>query len=331
MRYEQVANLVRLAVLLQGSVGGMTISEIASEFRVSRRTAERMRNAVEDAFGPLLPVETLDRQSHWRLQSRSLRGLIQIAPDELVELESAADQLEHAGLTERSKTLRELGTKVRAAQQMPDAAEFDSDYEMLLHAEGLAMRPGPRITIEPGLLRLIRSAIKSARQLAFKYNARRSGRESEQLVKPYGILYGNRPYLVGAPENEDLPHLWLLPNMSNVQVTEHSFEWDSEFDLQTYAERSFGVFQEEPFQVVLRFNPDAAEDAANFLFHPSQTVQKNRDGSLTVTFTAGGIVEMCWHLVTWGSSVSVEQPKHLREHIARVCEELAAHHSGTSD
>ncbi len=331
MRYEQAANLVRLAILLQGSVGGLTISEIASEFTTSRRTAERMRNAIEDTFGPLLLVNTGDRQNHWRLQSRSLRGLIQISPEELVELESAADQLEHTGLIERAKSLRELGTKVRAAQQMTDVTEFESDYEMLLHAEGLAMRPGPRIDIEPGLLRLIRTAIKSTRQLAFQYNARLSGRESEQLVKPYGILYGNRPYLVGTPEHEDLPHLWLLPNMSNVQVTEHSFEWDDEFDLQTYAERSFGVFQEEPFQVVLRFEPDAAEDAANFRFHPTQTLHKDKDGSLTVKFTAGGLVEMCWHLVTWGTSVQVEQPRNLREYIARACEELAEHHSVSSD
>ena len=119
--------------------------------------------------------------------------------------------------------------------------------------------------------------------------------------------------------------------MSNVQVTEHSFEWDDEFDLQTYAERSFGVFQEEPFQVVLRFEPDAAEDAANFRFHPTQTLHKNKDGSLTVKFTAGGLVEMCWHLVTWGTSVQVEQPRNLREYIARACEELAEHHSVSSD
>ena len=119
--------------------------------------------------------------------------------------------------------------------------------------------------------------------------------------------------------------------MSDVQVTEQSFERNREFDLQEYAERSFGAFQEDPFKVVLRFDSDTAADAANFLFHPSQTFHKNRDGSLTVTFTAGGIVEMCWHLVTWGSSVTVEQPTELREHIATVCEELAAHHSVSVD
>ena len=37
-------------------------------------------------------------------------------------------------------------------------------------------------------------------------------------------------------------------------------------------------------------------------------MEENADGTLTVRFTAGGIDEMCWHLVTWGESVTIEQP-----------------------
>jgi len=36
-----------------------------------------------------------------------------------------------------------------------------------------------------------------------------------------------------------------------------------------FAARSFGVFQEQPRRVTLRFSPATAPDAAWFLFHPS--------------------------------------------------------------
>jgi len=62
--------------------------------------------------------------------------------------------------------------------------------------------------------------------------------------------------------------------------------------LQTFAERSFGVFQEEPFDVVWRFSPTAAADARQFLFHPTQTMEDQPDGSLIVRFRAGGALEM---------------------------------------
>ena len=53
MRYEGLTNIVKLAIRMQGLRGGMTLDGIRSEFGVSRRTAERMRDAVEQAFRPL--------------------------------------------------------------------------------------------------------------------------------------------------------------------------------------------------------------------------------------------------------------------------------------
>ena len=115
--------------------------------------------------------------------------------------------------------------------------------------------------------------------------------------------------------------------MSDARITDETFERDPTFDLQRYAKRSFGTFQEEPVEVTLRFDADAAPDARAFQFHPGQTVSENDDGSLTVRFTAGGINEMCWHLFTWGDSVTVERPKALRQRLAQMCSALATHHA----
>ena len=107
MRYERLTDIVRLATRLQGTRHGMTMDDIAEEFCVSRRTAERMRDAVETVFGPLLAVDTGDKRLHWRLQSTSLRGLVQVSPEALAELETAASHLDRTGPAERAGMLRE--------------------------------------------------------------------------------------------------------------------------------------------------------------------------------------------------------------------------------
>jgi len=61
MRYERLSNIITLATLLQGQRGGLTLKDIQQEFNVSRRTAERLRNAVANAFGPLMRVDAEDR------------------------------------------------------------------------------------------------------------------------------------------------------------------------------------------------------------------------------------------------------------------------------
>ena len=113
--------------------------------------------------------------------------------------------------------------------------------------------------------------------------------------------------------------------MSELRISEDTFERDPDFDLARYAKRSFGTFQEEPVEVVLRFAPGAARDASTFVFHPDQKTEPNDDGSLTVRFKAGGIDEMCWHLFTWGESVTIEKPLRLRQRLAEMCDSLAAH------
>ena len=105
--------------------------------------------------------------------------------------------------------------------------------------------------------------------------------------------------------------LFSLPNIEGIEVLDEYFERDPEFSLQEFSQQSFEVFQEEPFEVVWRFSPKAAADAADFSFHPNQETEKQSDGSLIVRFKSGGALEMCWHLYCWGEDVEVLAPAHL--------------------
>lgn len=325
MRYERLTDLFRLAVRLQ-DVGGLTIDEIREEFAVSRRTAERMRRAVAQVFGPLESVDWDDGKRHWRLPPNGLGGLIGVSADELVELETAAAALRRAGRDEGAVLLRDLAAKLRALLRPAAQRRLEPDLEALMLAEGLAMRPGPRPRLEPGLLATLREAIKGGRWIAFRYVSRMTGRRSRQRVQPHGLLYGRRAYLVGRKSDTGGMRYWVLANMREIALADEWFASDAGFDLKAFAQQSFGSFQEEPVDVVLRFSAEAAPDAATFLFHPSQEVSEHADGSLSVWFRAGGTLEICWHLFTWGDDVTVEQPVELRDRLAGMCAALAAHH-----
>ncbi len=327
MRYERLKDLVRLAMRLQGTREGMTVDEMQREFSISRRTAERMRDAVEAAFGSLIPVRDA-KKTAWRLESFSLHNFVSVSAEELTELSSAAKALDQAGLKERAALLRDLSAKLRANLPAKTMTRLETDWEALMEAEGLATRPGPRPRLAEGLLALLRDAIKACRVVTFCYRSQSTDRRNQRRVRPYGLLYGNRAFLVGRTARDHNVRLWRLSSISDPEITDEPFERDPSFNLQDYAKRSFGIFQEQPIAVVLRFNAVAAPDAATCLFHPDQTTVANEDGSLTVRFKAGGINEMCWHLVTWGDTVTIEQPASLRRHLAKMCKDLAGHHSG---
>ena len=237
MRYGRLQDIVHLAIRLQGARHGLTLDDIQEEFGVSRRTAERLRDAVDAVFGPLDTVDTSHSRRHRQVCSDALRQLIQVSPEELVELESAAEGLERSGLVERAASLRDLAGKLRAMGRRRSPAELESDVEALLRAEGLAMRAGPRPRIEEGLLPLLREALKVGQMIEFTYLAQSTGRRSRQRVCPCGVLYGNRAFLVGRADWAEDLRLWRLANMSKARLTGETFERDPAFDLRSHARR----------------------------------------------------------------------------------------------
>lgn len=331
MRLERAADLVRLAIRLQGSWRGLTLADIQRDFEVSRRTAERLRAAVEEVFGPLETVPAGEPRRRFRLRTQTLRRFAALSAEELAELNAAAAALDRAGLTERAAMLRRLDDKLRALLDAESLRGIEPQAQALAAAERPAMRPGPRPVLDAGVLELLRRAITARQVVAFDYTGR-AGQRAWRRVQPYGLIYGNRAFLAGRVDREARMRLWRLSRMSAAEITGASFPRDPAFDLDRFTRRSFGTFQDagEPLAVALRFAARVAEDVAEFVFHPDQTVDRNDDGSLTVRFTAGGIDEMCRHLVAWGTSVTIERPAGLRRRLREMCATLAAHHGSAS-
>ncbi len=325
MRYERAGNLLELAMALQGARGGLTLQDIQRIMGVSRRTAERARDAVDRVFGPLELVPSTDRKQHWRLRSNVLRSLVNVSGAEINELEQAADGMERAGHADSAENLRTLAKKLKAVLHRDTLTRAEAELEALVQIEGLAARSGPRQRLDTGLLELLREAIGNRRVIEFTYHSPQSG-ERRRRVLPLGLINGNRTFLVARTPGEREPALWRLSRIDDAKTSGMTFERDPDFDLNEFARRSFGTYQEAPFEVKLKFGPEAAEDAQSFEFHPSQQVELHADGSTSVKFTAGGALEICWHLDTWGESATVEKPADLRMKLAEMCAALAQHH-----
>ena len=105
----------------------------------------------------------------------TLRSLVAVSAEELAELNAAATALDRTGVDERATLLRELADKLRALLEQDALTHIEPDLQALMVAEGLAMRPGPRPRLDPGLLGLLRDAIKTGRAIAFDYRARPTG------------------------------------------------------------------------------------------------------------------------------------------------------------
>ncbi len=326
MRYAPAERLLRLARHLAATRMGLTLDEMATELDVGRRTAERLRDTLACMFPQMDFWDDEERVRRWRLPGSALVGLIELRAEAVAAIETAARECDVRGEDNRAALLREASTTLRAVMRPDALRQAEPDIAALMEAEGIAMRPGPRPTIAAGVLSTLRRAILGMQLVVVRYAGRDSDEPAARILCPYGLLYGGRGWLVAHVDELPDMRLWRLDRIISVDLLDRSFSRRIGFSLEAYASQSFGVFQEEAIDAVLRFEPGAADDAAGWSFHPSQQSKRETDGSLTVTLRAGGLQEMCWHLFTWGTAVSIAGPKALRATMARMVREIARHH-----
>ena len=194
-----------------------------------------------------------------------------------------------------------------------------------MRAESFARQVGPRPYADPQTLSLIRQALLCQRFIAFSYSSNETTRKQHQVI-PYGLIFSARYYLVACKKDRDEPALYRLDRIQSIKVSEEFGAPPESFNLEEYANRSFAVFQETPEDIVLKFKPDVAHDAQAYLFHPTQTTKVEKDGSLLVSFRAGGLLQLAYHLLTWRDAVTVLEPTRLKDIIREEVDLLHKHY-----
>jgi len=135
------------------------------------------------------------------------------------------------------------------------------------------------------------------------------------------VMFGRANYLVAADRESGRVQTFRLDRMSAVEAQSGFAPPPADFDLSVFASQSFGIYQDEIEDVVLRVSPEGAAEARGWRWHPTQTLEDQADGSVVVRFRASGMRELAWHLFTWGEQVEIVAPERLK---AVMSGELAA-------
>lgn len=317
-RFSPELRLLRLARALERTRFGLTLEEMreamATSGRVpSRSTAERAKRALAQAYPELECVNEGEiGPLRWRLPVRASFP-INVNATELAALERSAAGAERAGLSLDAKALRTAAQKLRAAANPSTLLRAEPDAEALLEAAALAHRPGPRQNIDPAIVAALVDAILHFRRVRIGYLGRESRKTSRQTLSPLGFLHGGRNYLIAWSHGMRAIRNFAMTNVLAVEeLDEPAFRPPDWKGVANHVRDWFGVYAEEPSEIVLHFSKRVAEDALAYRFHPSQVVTRLKSGAVKVCFRAGGLQEIAWHLATWGDGVRVKAPKSLK-------------------
>lgn len=140
----------------------------------------------------------------------------------------------------------------------------------------------------------------------------------EYLFDPYTLLFfSNSLYLGGYAHNRQALRLFLVDRLQGVEVSRERFEVPEDFAIADLTGSAFGLIDEAPQQIRVRFAEPIAHLIRERTWHPSQVIEEHADGSLTLTFHAGGEKELLAWLYSYLPHVQVLEPPSLRSAFLR--------------
>lgn len=308
-RGDGIKDIIRLVMLMQNSWQGLSYQDIQDEFEVSRRTATRMKDIVDDLFVVEEVNNPCSLVKKWRISKQNFTSGVKFSAEEVAELENCKSMMKNLNYTNRCDILSEIEAKII---DINGKMSVKGDVEALLEAEGYAIRQFPRYKLNMTTFNILSEAIKAIQYVTFTYENKK-GEKSDLKIQPYGIIYGEKTYLLGYNEAKKGFRSYNINELKNLKKVDEYFDKDEKFNLKDYLANSFGVYQEKPMKIELLFSKNVKEAINNYNLHPSQKLKQNPDGTTTVTFEAGGRYEICWHLFRWGKDVKIIAPQELKD------------------
>jgi predicted DNA-binding transcriptional regulator YafY len=313
MRGDQLARQWRLIQRLGRSRYGVGLDDLAEELECVRRTVYRDLDALMQAGFPVVS-ERRDGRVFYRLLDTFKLGDVPFTPDEILALAFGEDLLRTLEGTVFHDSIRSALDKIRAALG-PEVGAF-----LARLGESFRVLPGPHESYAAmrDAVRVLSEAVLARRTVRMRYRTGSTGRETARELDPYRVWYrAGALYVVGHDHRSGEVRTFAVGRIREIAATERRFRVPESFDFDRYVGSAFGVIAEPPVRVRIRFDPRWADWVAERTWHPTQKLERGRDGSLELVMEVGGAAEVRSWVLSFGSGAEVLEPRSLREEVRR--------------
>lgn len=304
--YTQADRLARMMRTLASR--DVTINELADEFGITRRQVYRDLAEIEKEGHPLERSDGSGEQT-WRLPL-GYKGLppLTLTLYDLMSLRLARANLSHLDGTPFVEDLDATISKI--ASSLP--AKTANHLERIVQVFALLQRGSRSYAGKKELLQQLRKALLLQLTIKLTYKKPDANKASIYRFHPYTlVLYEHGLYVRGYSHRSGDERLFAVDRMKQVTLTEDRFEIPASYSSTDRYAQQFGLIEEQPQVVRILFSREVAHLMQERQWHPSQRTKKLRNGSVEVTFHAGGLDEIAWWVLSWGKEAKVLGPPKL--------------------
>ncbi len=316
-RGEQLGRQWKIIQTLTSALRGKSVSELAIDLECHPRTVYRDLEALELAGFPVY-TDWKNGKNFWFLLDTAKNSIpIPLNLTELMALYFSRDMLKILKDTVFYDALKSLFAKIKTTLPI----EYINYLEQLEQNLHVGFSPYKKYGEFRKKISQVNEAISSRNYIEIEYFTMSRKQKSQRRVAPYKIwFFDGTFYLIGFCCLRRGVRIFALDRIKTLEQTTHQFEIPEDFNIENFMQSSFGIFVGKPTTVKIHFSGDIAGYVREKIWHTSQTIDVQEDGSIIFTARVAGTDEIKFWVMRWGNKARVIEPESLRHEIKTEAE-----------
>jgi predicted DNA-binding transcriptional regulator YafY len=310
---RQITRQLDILRTLQARTYGVRAKKLAEEFGVTVRTIQRDLGDLGEAGFPVYSERRGGQHVYWYLlQSKELPSinfpLLEVAS--LLFLEDMADALEGTPFKDHlHSALR------RISLTLPDP--MPRFLRRAAHMYTPFIRGGKSYAESHQIIEDLNQAMLKRTVCQVTYKTVDSPQSKTYPIEPLRLFYFRGGlYLISRVPAYNQLITQAVERIQALELTEETFQIPRDLSVDERLEQSFGATYEKPFDVKIQFSREQAPYVRERIWHPTQQIEEQKDGSSILSFRAGGQYEIKSWILSHGASARVLEPDWLRDQVA---------------
>ena len=311
-RGDQLGRQWKIIQSITVSMQGKTAAELADELECNLRTVYRDLEALQIAGFPIYNNRD-DGKSLWVLSEAVKNHTpIPFSVVELMALYFSKDIIKALQDTVFHESLESLFQKIKTTLPPESLKYLQSVQQTFTVGKTIHKRYSQFKDIIPG----VNEAVIKKKSVEILYHAMSSKKDTARKVDPYRIWFFNGTfYLVGYCHLRKEIRIFALDRVVSLSITEEEYIIPDDFDFEDLMSGSFGAFYGTPEKVRVHFGSSIAGYIEEKVWHNSQTIFQQDDGSIIFEAHVAVNQELKYWILSWGAKAHVLEPESLKEEI----------------
>jgi len=188
------------------------------------------------------------------------------------------------------------------------------------------MQELPRDERHLRVLAKLAEAWTSQRRAKITYRSLPAAKATERIIEPYFIepaAPGHSSYVIAYCYRAGELRIFKVERIEMIELTDETYTIPADFDANKYFSGAWGIVVEGEEQTVrLMFSPEIARLMEETIWHPSQVLERQADGSVIMTLRVFNTYELVTWILGWGEKVEVLEPAELRKEVLQTAKAM---------